>query len=132
MFLIQVGNPKLTKISPDDSEFDDVGEILEEIFPMQTECAHILWNGIYVPLSYKYDLSVLYYEIIELLEFLLDQSQSEKTIEFPSNTFNAIWKLAISGSDLSIESKWESVSGNMADILNDRSEVDPFVETEFS
>ena len=51
IFAVQVSNPEASgKLESDDESFQ---EAIESLFPLHTEYAFIIWNNVYVPLSYK-------------------------------------------------------------------------------
>ncbi|HHR2550667.1 TPA: hypothetical protein ACSY39_10840 [Listeria monocytogenes] len=55
-FFIQANTPQKTGVFESDDY--DLSTAIETIFPMLTEDAILVWNHIYVPLSYKYDISL--------------------------------------------------------------------------
>jgi hypothetical protein len=88
-FGIQVGNPKI--LSAEGIICSDLRGAIEEIFPLHTERALLVWNHIYIPICYKYDLSILIDDIIPLLTFLLEHEEGEYRVNWGSNTFHSDW-----------------------------------------
>jgi hypothetical protein len=118
-FCIQVSNPKpfYFRNKADES----VRDAIESIFPMNTEYAIMVWSGIYIPLSYKYDLSVMYDDIVPMITSMLDTDEGEETIEWGSNTFLAKWNMIWKFDDLRISAQWHSVTGFTELLLSSRS-----------
>jgi len=120
-FYIQVSNPISFSIEEDDVE--SLGEVIEDIFPMDTEDAYICWNGISVALSYKYDISVIISDILCMLEEITSSNSGNISVNWPSNTFRADWNISWVDDELTCKSSWENVSGSIESILNKHSIV---------
>lgn len=120
-FLIQASNPKI--ISNFNSDDETLDEAIESIYPLLTESAIIVWNKIYIPLSYKYDISVIIFDAMKMIEILLSSEKGAYEIHWPSNTFSAIWRLTWDNNQLVIKSKWNNVLGNLSDLLNSYNEL---------
>jgi hypothetical protein len=115
-FLVQASDPRPSKlVSPDDSS---LGEAIETIFPLCTDFALIVWNDVYVPLTYKYDISIIINDIIAMLGSVAARDEGSITVFWPSNTFRTRWILTWSGTDLAITTTWESVIGGTESMLN--------------
>lgn len=118
MFCIQASNPRMIKSEVLESE--DLSEILQSIFPMQTEDALLNWHRIWIPVEYKYDISVMFDDILYMLSELIEKDSGECSILFGSDTFHVAWYLDWLKSDLNIRAKWVNVRGRPAvlDCLN--------------
>ncbi len=115
-FCIQVCNPRLVDTtSADELSLDDA---IESIFPLYSENAIMVWNNLFIPLSYKYDLSLMIIDVMNMLNSLILRNEGYLTIHWPSNTFRSNWNLNWSQDKLRINSEWESVVGNIEDKLN--------------
>lgn len=115
-FLVQASNPRPSSlVSPDDSS---LGEAIETIFPLRTDFALLVWNNVYVPLTYKYDISMMITDIISMLASVVARDEGSITVFWPSNTFSTRWILTWSSTDLSIITTWESVIGGTESMLN--------------
>src|SRR5258705_95085 len=99
-FWIQAGNPRHFPILGKD--VSDLSEAIEEIFPMETEDAIIVWNQSLIPISYKYDLSVMIDDVLPMLARLLDRTSGSDQVNFGSDTFQTDWSLNWTEGDLSI------------------------------
>jgi hypothetical protein len=120
MIKIQISNPRLLGIKDDnDSNIEDA---IETIFPSNTEYAFLIWNNIFIPLSYKYDISKMINDFI-FLEKFIDSNEEEINIYWASNTFSSIWKLQKKQNMIKIQSKWNCVLGSLIDLLNTKSEI---------
>lgn len=120
-FAIQIGNIS-SKIPT--ADYFSVGDAIELSTELHQEHLIIYWNHVAIPVSYKYDLSVIVDDILELIEFLLDENATEKTLQWASNTFRASWVLRKDKDQLTIDSNWESISGNIEPLLNERSTLE--------
>jgi hypothetical protein len=49
-------------------EDEHIGDAIQTVFPMWTEDAYLVWNGVHVPISYKYTLSFLIQDVVTMLE----------------------------------------------------------------
>lgn len=94
----------------------DLSEAVQMCFPMDTVDARLQWGGVSIPLSYKYDLSVIVEDVVELLEHCFQGCPVD--IRFGSDTFNASWSIRPQGEVVGITAEWESVVGDTEDELN--------------
>ncbi len=78
----------------------------------------MVWNHIHVPLSYKYDISVMLEDILLMLDTLLSESIGSFYVFWPSNTFAAEWQMSWTQDALVVTSVWKSVVGGTVDLLN--------------
>lgn len=122
-FCIQVSNPRLIKKSDIELE-TSLEDAIEGIYPLFSEMAILIWNGLYIPLSYKYDISLMIKDILELLELLINEEAGDYYVWWPSNTFFSEWKLSWVGKELKISTRWESVTGDIEDKLNSVGELE--------
>jgi len=117
-FCIQASQPRY--LSAGECGGDDFSTVLQGVFAESTEYAVLIWNRVPVLLSYKYDVSVIFEDILDLLEDVIGSDSGAFDFEWPSDTFRASWSLRWSGPDLSIDSKWYSVTGGIEEALNAR------------
>ncbi len=115
-FCVQVCNPVFL-YSPGETA-SDLSEAIQTIFPMNTEKAIIVWNNTYIPICYKYDISVIVDDLLPMFSNLLERDKGYHQTSFGSNTFNAKWNLSWSNGNLSILANWNSVTGNLDDLLS--------------
>ena len=106
-------------------------EIIEDLFPLETEDAYINWNGIRIALNYKYDVSTILQDALSMLEDLLSHNTGDRLVSWPSISFRATWHLRWSQGQLLVEASWEQVCGNLMPILAEigpvQIQVDAFV-----
>jgi hypothetical protein len=121
-FHIQLSNPVTSSYIEDDN-VESLGEVIEDLFQLDTEDAFICWNGISIALSYKYDISVIISDILDMLKEITSSSSGNITVNWPSNTFRAEWDIAWVDDELTCKSNWKSVSGSIESILNQHSVV---------
>ena len=116
-FSIQVSNPKNSgEHDPEDETLDDC---VETCFLLHTEMAIVKWLGAFIPLSYKYDISIMLLDIILMLQTLLDKPNGELDISWPSNGFSCRWIMTWRDNTLIIDSQWNSVIGKTERLLNE-------------
>ncbi|MEO7594939.1 MAG: hypothetical protein ABI134_27225, partial [Byssovorax sp.] len=68
-FFIQSSNPR----SSSECDADDASlcDAVQTVFPMATESMIMVWSGVYIPLGYKYDVSLMVDDIIDLCNDIL-------------------------------------------------------------
>lgn len=136
MFYIQVSNPDtinnndfiIDEIDEDIKEIFsipsgiDIGYIIQTIFPLYTEDALIYWQGVIIPLSYKYDLSVIYLDILYMLDEIFSNQKGAFTNNFASNTFRVDWDLIWDTKEnkIQIYANWENLSNYLENILSSK------------
>jgi hypothetical protein len=118
MFDIQISNP--TAIEIRDKDDNNILEAIQSIFPLENEYCFIIWNHIFIPVCYKYDISFMMNDIIRILNFI---KKGEGVLEnhWPSNTFSSIWKIECTAHSIKIESTWYQTLGRLTDLLNEHS-----------
>ena len=102
------------KIEPNSPEnnavFDEndtkLSEAIYTVFPLETEDAILLWGSESISLSYRYDISVMIDDIIEMLFILLDKNMGEWFVDWSSNTFAVNWGLKWFNDSLIITAQW--------------------------
>lgn len=114
-FAIQVSNPSSFG-EVEDAE--SIGEAIETIFPLNTESAFLIWNHVYVPLSYKCDVSLILEDVVFLVKKVSASQVGSTTIYWPSSTFRAKWEVAWKEGNVVVEARWESVIGSIESLLN--------------
>lgn len=114
-FWIQASAPAIThRFEATDASLD---EAIETAFPLRTERALMGWHNIVITLSYKYDVSVIVGDVIEMLKQLLSKESGQHLVEWPSSSFASRWSLAWDGDSLVIEAVWRDVSGGHIEAL---------------
>ena len=118
-FTIQVSNPRFSgKFDPEDEALD---ECVETSFLLNTEMAIMEWNGLFIPLQYKYSISIMLPDILLMLRLLIENESGEHKITWPSNDFKACWYISWEGDGLIIHSEWNSVICKLENMLNETS-----------
>jgi hypothetical protein len=116
MFRIQTSNPRISgEYDPDDETLD---ESVETCFLLNTEMALIVWQGVFIPLHYKYTISTILLDILNMLQILLDKQDGVLDLTWPSNDFNTRWVMSWQDDILTIDAEWNSVLGRVENILN--------------
>jgi len=121
-FEIQIGNPVV--ISRVDEDDENIAHALETIYPMLTESLYMQWNWIHIPIGYKYDLSWIWEDIMDLLKKLLESDKGKCKVTWPSNTFRVDWDVSWSNNRIEITSTWHDVAGKVEDLLNKNNRIE--------
>lgn len=114
-FVIQAGNPRT--LQQFDADDESVADALQTVFPLQAEDALLNWNGIFVPLSYKYDVSLMIEDAVALVREVLHHSSGQMTVHWPSNTFAATWRVSWTREVVKIDADWMQVVGGTEALL---------------
>ena len=121
-FALVCGHPETLTVSrPADSL--SLSDAVEEVFPSNTNLLVLQWDGVSVPLSFKYDVSWILLDAIEMIEQMLSASNPAiVTAYFPSNSFQVEWEIsALEDGGIEINATWNAVAGHVAGLLADRS-----------
>ena len=120
-FYIQASNPKFQEsTNPYDESLSDA---IESAFPLNTENAILVWNYISIPLSYKYDISYMIEDILQLLYELQNKEKGELRINWLPDTFRCNWLIMWGAENMEIQSQWECTVGHLENILNQKSYI---------
>ena len=114
-FAIQASNPRF--LAEFDATDTNLSDAIQTIFPLETEYALLVWNWVYVPLTYKYDLSLMIDDVIELIEEMISNPSGNRTIHWPSNTFASSWRIEWDGGKTSVVAEWMCVLGDTEAML---------------
>lgn len=103
-------------------EYDDecLSDAIENTFPLNTESAMLVWNHISIPLSYKYDISYMMEDILDLILDLQEMERGKKVIHWLPDTFRCNWTISWEEGQLVIESQWECTVGHLERLLNSK------------
>ena len=121
-FTIQASNPMFEQGS--EREVEELATAIQMTFPMNTEAAIMVWNSTPIRLSYKYDLGVVVYDLLAMLEDLLSPGPGATSVSWSSTTFMADWDLQWMDGRLDINTNWASVEGHYEDLLNRRAHLE--------
>lgn len=119
-FWIQTGSPALQDV---DGVADTMADAITMLYPLDTDQLIVSWNMVPIALTYCEDVQVLVDDIVVLLEQLRDPATESARVYWGSSTFRAEWRLRRDGTDLVVESRWESTNGNYESLLNDRARL---------
>lgn len=121
MFYIQASNPV------NNSEYDindtKIMEAIETIFPMRTEMVIMVWNHICIPLSYKYDISYMVDDIINILKELVAKKEGCIKVNWLPDTFCCQWVVKWKENIVKISAIWNNVIGDILEPLNSNSDI---------
>jgi len=119
-FAIQAGNPQTNEPNIFESS---LSEAIETVFPLYTENAFLCWNHIYIPLSYKYDLSYMINDILIMLDKIMSDETGCLTIHWLPDTFRCDWQVKWNSNELVVESNWECTVGDLEKLLNESGSI---------
>ena len=120
-FFIQVSKPIC--LNNYDNADESLADAMETIFPLLTEGAIIMWNYIPIRLSYKYDISYMLDDIVDMLLMIRTKEKGKMEIQWLPDTFRCDWKLQWNEGTIKIKSEWGGIIGDLEKILNKNSEV---------
>lgn len=120
-FYIQAGNPRFCRAM--DEKDETLSDAMESIFLLNTESAVMAWNHISIPLSYKYDISYMLDDLLNLLNGMQQAASGEMTIHWLPDTFRCDWQVTWNQGKMDIQSNWECTVGHLERLLNDNSRI---------
>ncbi len=120
-FYIQVSNPRYNEVF--NSEDIQLSDAIESIFPMNTENAFLVWNHIYIPLSYKYDLSYMIVDINKLIYSIMNNESGKLYISWLPDTFRTDWNVEWNSEYVCIISHWDYTIGHLESLLNKNNRI---------
>ncbi|SFU81731.1 hypothetical protein [Butyrivibrio sp. M55] len=121
-FFIQVSNPKYLNRTNDEC-IESLSDAVEDSFPLNTEDAFLVWNHIYVPLSYKYDISYMIEDLVKILKKIMESEKGSLNICWLPDTFRCDWKIEWSAGEINILSHWDCTVGDLEDLLNNNNSI---------
>lgn len=102
-----------------------IDEAVESVFSLNTEDAFIVWQHVYIPLGYKYDVGTILPDILQMIRELLAAESGEWQVSWPSNTFGTRWHFKWARDHLVVTaSEWWSIVGDTEELLRKRSVVE--------
>ncbi|WP_411344071.1 hypothetical protein ACE3MZ_21215 [Paenibacillus sp. WLX1005] len=120
--IIQASCPRFIKAT--ELTATTLSEAVEHSFPLVNESALLIWNYVPIILNYKYDISVMLDDILDMLASLRGIEYGKKEIHWPSNDFSSIWILSWGMDTVTIDAKWSAVLGNTEQLLTSSGEVE--------
>lgn len=115
-FEIQTGQPRTE--AAHDPEDESLCDAIQGAFPLRTEHMFMVWNHVYIPLGYKYDVSLIVDDALDLVDAMLSEATGLRTIHWPSNTFASSWTVEWRGALVTIQATWSCVLGGTESLLN--------------
>jgi hypothetical protein len=120
-FYLQASNPRTIHATSEDD--DQIAEAMETVFHIWTENAIMIWDGVHVPLGYKYTLSCMIDDILVMLDELLRPGDGTFHVRWPVQEFEVTWDMAWQGDELEIRSEWGTTPGDTRSLLVDRKAI---------
>src|SRR5215216_2474163 len=81
---------------------ETLGDAVQSVFELNDEDAELEWNGIVFSLNYKYDLGMMVDDVVSTLKTIIASAEGNMIIEWVSTGFPFAWKIAWSGSRISL------------------------------
>jgi hypothetical protein len=110
-FAIQASRPRTT--AERDSGDETLSDAIQTVFPLETEFALMIWNWVYIPIHYKYDVSIMTDDIVDLVDAILASPTGHQTIQWASSTFAATWKVDWTPETTTVHAEWDTVLGDV-------------------
>lgn len=120
-FYIQASNPRILHGAESDDKC--LSDAIESVFVSNTENVILVWNYISIPLSYKYDISYMIEDILNLLSTIQKTEKGKMEIHWLPDTFRCNWLVTWKDGQLQIESKWECTVGHLEGLLNEKPNI---------
>lgn len=121
-FFIQVSNPVWLSGTYSAGNVS-LADAVEDMFPLETEDAFLVWNHIYVPLSYKYDIAYMIDDVVKLLKMIRENAVGSMNVHWLPDTFRCDWEIEWHDEEIAILSHWDCTVGNLENLLNSKAEV---------
>jgi len=99
-FELEAGKPSHTGTF--DCADETIGEMVQTIFPLETNCVVVHWAGVPFTLNYKYDLGMMLEDILILLRELISKPSGKMTIAHVSSGYPYRWDVEWATPDLEI------------------------------
>lgn len=98
---------------------------MQQLFLLESEQAFVVWDCHYIPLCYKYDLSVLMEAILSMCEELVADEVGKTVVYWGSDTFSAEWHLDWNRQEnvISIHPHWGQVQSCHEDLKRARNDL---------
>lgn len=126
-FVIQAGSPRTEpSYDPHDESLSDAAQAS---FPPHTESMIIVWNRVCIPLGYKYDVSLVLDDALDLVVAMTTEAASTRTVHWPSTSFGASWTVTWADSMTTIHATWRSIVGDTEKLLRDSGPIAVPVES---
>lgn len=123
-FIIQSSNPSVQALSRRQRHVETLCQGIQRVFPLNTEEAIIVWNNLYIPIDYKYELSVIINDLLPFLSCLLTSKNGSYKLGFGVDTIRAIWDIDWDQDQIRINSEWDIAPGNLKELLNKHNSIE--------
>ena len=115
--MFDVTIPSHIKLGIRDIEDTSLSGAIEASFISLDDYVIMVWNGIAIYLSCRYDISVIMRDLLSLASNLTN-NVNEFEVHWTSTDFFAIWKIYTYGDDISVFSEWY-VASNKTRFIQD-------------
>lgn len=119
-FWIQTGSPEARDVP---GVVDNMPEAISELYPADTERMILSWNGLPVSLVYSEDVQVMVDDIAMMLARLAEGTDKPIQVHWGPSGFQVTWRITRDGSNLVLDSRWDSVDFGPAHLLNERARL---------
>jgi hypothetical protein len=99
VFAIKSGVPAV--VAARDESDTTLNDAMQTVFPLD-ERAFLEWNGLTMPLSYKYDLSVMLEDIVDIVLAVERTESGLLQVDWPSSGFPFHWTIKWDASEVEV------------------------------
>lgn len=82
-----------------------------------------MWKHIPILLSYKYDISYMIEDILDMLIAIRTEKHGEMVIHWLPDTFRCDWKISWDETTIKINAEWGGIIGDFEAMLNKNQEI---------
>jgi hypothetical protein len=102
VFALQLGVPAC--VAARDESDSTLSDAVQTVFPLD-ERAFLKWNGMTLPLSYKYDISVMLEDIVEMVLAVGKTGSGLFQVDWPSSGFPYHWTVKWDASKVEVHAQ---------------------------
>jgi hypothetical protein len=102
VFTLHLGVPAF--VATREESDSTLSDAVQTVFPLD-ERAFLEWNGLTLPLSYKYDISVMLEDIIEMVLAVRKTESGMFQVDWPSSGFPFHWAIKWNASEVEVHAQ---------------------------
>jgi hypothetical protein len=102
VFALQLGVPAF--VAARDESDSTLSDAVQTVFSLD-ESAFLKWNGLTLPLSYKYDISVMLEDIVEMVLAVRKTESGLFQVDWPSSGFPVHWTIKWAASEVEVHAQ---------------------------
>jgi len=102
VFALTSGVPAL--VAARDESDTTLSDAVQTIFPLD-ERAFLEWNGLTLPLNYKYDISLMLEDIVDMVLAIRNTAAGQLQVDWPSSGFPFHWTIKWNASEIEVHAQ---------------------------